>query len=323
MINRRKFIKLGAAVATVPLLVRTAHAKATEILKKGGEAYSHFSGTKLSPVPSICGQCPSQCAIIGYMDEGRVVKIEGQPNSIRNQGKVCAKGQSGVQKIYDPDRILSPLRRTGKRGQGEWEKISWDVALKDLTARLKKLRDDGNPEKFVFHHGWITSSAEKAPEYNRLSLQSRLDNSAGRRPYTSLRATARVAPTGSRPAFSFPVKAEDKVVAAAVELAEQLKAKALVVFTQTGNTARRVSRQRPQVPVIVLARAADVQRKLQLNWGIQAFLIKSHPALEAVVEKAQKILLKQKCVQRGDTIVILASSPKGTKTNFIKVHGIG
>ncbi|MCK5243035.1 pyruvate kinase, partial [bacterium] len=169
----------------------------------------------------------------------------------------------------------------------------------------------------------ITSSAEKAPEYNRLSLQSRLDNSAGRRPYTSLRATARVAPTGSRPAFSFPVKAEDKVVAAAVELAEQLKAKALVVFTQTGNTARRVSRQRPQVPVIVLARAADVQRKLQLNWGIQAFLIKSHPALEAVVEKAQKILLKQKCVQRGDTIVILASSPKGTKTNFIKVHGIG
>ena len=136
MINRRKFIKLGAAVASVPLSVRTAHAKASEILKKGGEAYSHFTGTKLSPVPSICDQCPSHCAIIGYVDGSHVVKIEGQPNSIRNQGKVCAKGQAGVQKAYDPDRILSPLRRTGKRGQGQWEKISWDVALNDLTGHL-------------------------------------------------------------------------------------------------------------------------------------------------------------------------------------------
>ncbi len=161
MINRRKFIQLGAAVATVPLSLRTAHAKASEILKKGGEAYSHFTGTKLAPVPSICGQCPSHCAIIGYVDGGRVVKVEGQPNSIRNQGKVCAKGQAGAQKIYDPDRILSPLRRTGKRGQGEWEQISWDEALNDLTARLKRLRDDGHPEKFVFHHGWISKSAEK------------------------------------------------------------------------------------------------------------------------------------------------------------------
>jgi len=161
MINRRKFIKLGAAIAIVPQLARSAQAKASEILKKGGEAYSHFSGTKLSPVPSICGQCPSRCAIIGYVDEGRVVKIEGQPNSIRTHGKICSKGQAGVQKLYDPDRILSPLRRTGKRGQGEWEVISWDEALDDLAARLQKLRDEGNPEKFVFHHGWIPTSAEK------------------------------------------------------------------------------------------------------------------------------------------------------------------
>jgi pyruvate kinase len=139
----------------------------------------------------------------------------------------------------------------------------------------------------------ITSSAEKAPEYNRLYLQPVLQNS------------------------------EDKVVAAGVKLAEQLKAKALVVFTQTGKTARLVSRQRPQVPVIALAHTEEVQRQLQLNWGVESLLIKSHPAMEAVVEKAQKILLEQKCVKRGDTIVILASSPKGTKTNFIKAHSIG
>ena len=161
MFDRRNFLRLGAAAATLPLLVRAAHAKISETLKKGGVGYSHFSGAELTAIPSICGQCPSRCAIIGYVDEGRVVKIEGQPKSIRNLGKVCAKGQAGAQKIYDPDRILSPLRRTGKRGEGKWEKISWDTALDDLAGRLGKLRDDGHPEKFVFHHGWISKSAEK------------------------------------------------------------------------------------------------------------------------------------------------------------------
>lgn len=162
MVDRRNFLKLGMAAAGASLLpIRTACAKVKDALRQGGEGYSQLSGTQLTAVPSICGQCPSRCAILGFVDEGRVVKIEGQPNSIRNQGKVCAKGQAGAAKIYDPDRILSPLKRTGKRGQGQWQQITWDEALDDLTARLKKLRDEGTPEKFVFHHGWISSSAEK------------------------------------------------------------------------------------------------------------------------------------------------------------------
>jgi len=162
MVDRRNFLKLGVAAASAPLLpLRKAWAKQSEELKLGGEAYSHLSGTKLQAIPSICGQCPSRCAIIGYIDEGRLVKIEGQPNSIRNQGKVCAKGQSGPAKVYDPDRILYPLKRTGKRGDGQWSRISWDEALGELSTRLAKLRDAGSPEKFVFHHGWIPTSAEK------------------------------------------------------------------------------------------------------------------------------------------------------------------
>jgi len=95
------------------------------------------------------------------VEKGRLVKIEGQPSSIRTDGTLCAKGQAGVNQIYDPDRILQPLRRTGKRGEGQWEKISWDAALGELTGRLKKLRDEGHPEKFMFHHGWISASADR------------------------------------------------------------------------------------------------------------------------------------------------------------------
>jgi len=162
MVDRRNFLKLGIAATSVPLLpAQLALAEDNVPLKKGGESYSQLSGNKLTAVPSICGQCPSRCAILGYLDEDRLVKIEGQTASIRNQGKVCAKGQSGTTKIYDPDRILHPLKRTGKRGQGQWAQISWDEALDDLSARLKKFRDEGSPEKFVFHHGWIPTSAEK------------------------------------------------------------------------------------------------------------------------------------------------------------------
>jgi len=74
---------------------------------------------------------------------------------------LCAKGQAGINQVYDPDRILQPLKRVGKRGEGKWEKISWDAALGDLAGRLKKLRDEGHPEKFMFHHGWISASGER------------------------------------------------------------------------------------------------------------------------------------------------------------------
>ncbi len=162
MVDRRNFLKLSVASAGSSLLpVHTALAENEEVLKQGGEGYSHLSGNKLEALPSICGQCPSRCAILGYLDDGRLVKIEGQPSSIRNQGTICAKGQTGASKIYDPDRILHPLMRTGERGAGEWKQISWDEALTELADRLKKLRDDGTPEKFVFHHGWISASAEK------------------------------------------------------------------------------------------------------------------------------------------------------------------
>lgn len=162
MVDRRKFLKLGAAAAGAPLLgATTALAEDGTPLRLGGEGYSHLSGTQLEAIPSICGQCPSRCAILGYVDEGRIVKIEGNPESIRNQGTVCAKGQAGAAKNYDPDRILYPLKRAGMRGEGKWERISWDEALEDLAIRLGKIRDEGQPERVVFHHGWISASAEK------------------------------------------------------------------------------------------------------------------------------------------------------------------
>ncbi|MBD3649220.1 MAG: molybdopterin-dependent oxidoreductase [Pseudomonadales bacterium] len=160
MIDRRKFLKFSTVAATAPVLY-TAKGKAQErIFKKGGIGYVRLTGMEKESVPTACAMCASRCAAVAYLDRDYVVKMEGQLNSIRNEGKMCAKGQAGYLQAYDPDRLLKPMRRTGARGEGKWEQISWEDALEELTDRLRALREKGEPEKFMFHHGWISASAK-------------------------------------------------------------------------------------------------------------------------------------------------------------------
>lgn len=161
MVSRRRFLKTGAVAAATPLISSTPAATKEHELSQGGADYSYLTGTEREAVPTCCALCASRCPAIGFVEHGQVVKVEGQPNSIRTLGRFCAKGQAGVNQVYDPDRILQPLRRVGARGAGNWEKISWEAALGDLASRLKALRDQGEPERFMFHHGWISASAKK------------------------------------------------------------------------------------------------------------------------------------------------------------------
>jgi thiosulfate reductase / polysulfide reductase chain A len=163
MVTRRDFLKLGAAAASAATfgISPTRRATAAEKWTRGGVDYSHLRGTKRTAVPTACEQCASRCPAIGYVERGRVVKIEGHPDSLRTLGRLCGRGQAGVNQIYDPDRILHPLRRVGARGEGKWKRITWDEALDELSGRLKKLLDAGEPEKFFFQHGWISASADR------------------------------------------------------------------------------------------------------------------------------------------------------------------
>ena len=161
MLNRRNFLKLGAATSAVPFVGAATLAKAKELPTMGGKDFSPETGDERQAIPSSCWQCVTRCPNVNYIEDGRLVKIEGQPNSIRTEGKMCAKGQGGVNQVYDPDRILYPMKRVGKRGEGKWKRISWDDALTEITGRLKKLRDDGHPEKFMFHYGRMKASSSK------------------------------------------------------------------------------------------------------------------------------------------------------------------
>ena len=163
-ITRRDLMKLGIAsgaiLATGGIFKGNALAGSIK-LEKGGRDFSPKTDTERKMIPSACWSCVTRDSMIGFVEDGRLVKLEGQPNSIRGKGKLCAKGAAGINQLYDPDRILYPMKRAGKRGEGKWKRISWDAALSDLAGRLKKLRDEGHPEKFMFHYGRMKASSSK------------------------------------------------------------------------------------------------------------------------------------------------------------------
>ena len=159
--DRRSFLKIGAASAALSATSGTALIQARELPHIGGKDFSAKTGQRRQAIASACWQCVTRCPNISYVEDGRLVKIEGQPNSIRTHGVMCAKGQGGVNQSSDPDRILYPMRRVGKRGEGHWKRISWEEALTELASKLKKLRNTGEPEKFMFHYGRMKGSSSK------------------------------------------------------------------------------------------------------------------------------------------------------------------
>ena len=162
--NRRDFFRLGAVGAAALAIGKGFESKAlagTVSFVEGGKDFSPKTSKERQMIASACWNCVTRDSMVGYVEDGRLVKLEGQPNSIRGRGKICSKGAAGINQLYDPDRILYPMKRVGKRGEGKWKRISWDDALTDLSGRLKKLRDDGHPEKFMFHYGRMKGSSSK------------------------------------------------------------------------------------------------------------------------------------------------------------------
>ncbi len=106
-------------------------------------------------VPTTCFNCESACGLLAYVDREtlEVRKFEGNPEHPGSRGRNCAKGPATVTQITDPDRILTPLRRAGERGEGRWEPVSWDEALDDIAGRIRRAMDEGRHREIMYHVG--------------------------------------------------------------------------------------------------------------------------------------------------------------------------
>ncbi|MBI2953152.1 MAG: molybdopterin-dependent oxidoreductase [Chloroflexi bacterium] len=153
-ISRRGFMRLGlAGAATLALESRLVDLIRANELVEGGVSVSRTTNLARTAIPTTCYQCPARCGILGFVEEGRLVKIEGNPKDLNNRGRTCTKGQAALNYVYNPDRLLYPLKRVGVRGQGKWQRIDWDEAVAEVAARLAAVREEGNPNELVFFAG--------------------------------------------------------------------------------------------------------------------------------------------------------------------------
>jgi anaerobic selenocysteine-containing dehydrogenase len=106
-------------------------------------------------VPTTCFNCESACGLLAYVDREslQVQKFEGNPEHPGSRGRNCAKGPATLNQVTDPDRILYPLKRAGRRGEGKWVRVSWDEALNDIASRIRKAIIENRHNEIMYHVG--------------------------------------------------------------------------------------------------------------------------------------------------------------------------
>ena len=97
--------------------------------------------------------CHGGCGVLVYIKDGRVVKVEGDPDHPWNQGRLCPRCLALVQYIYHPQRILYPLKRVGERGENKWQRISWEEAFDIIEKKFKEIAEKYGPESVLFCQG--------------------------------------------------------------------------------------------------------------------------------------------------------------------------
>jgi anaerobic selenocysteine-containing dehydrogenase len=108
-----------------------------------------------SLVPTTCFNCEAACGLLAYIDKdtGEVRKLEGNPLHPGSRGRNCAKGPATINQIHDPERILYPLKRVGKRGEGGWERTTWDEVLDTFAAKIRQSLLEDRRDEVVYHVG--------------------------------------------------------------------------------------------------------------------------------------------------------------------------
>ena len=157
-LDRRELLTLaggeGAAAFSGGLLSGCSSSGDGKALPSMGDAMAtRIDYGRAKAVPTICFGCTTHCGVIGWVQDGRVRQIEGNPKDPNTQGAICGKAQGVIQATYDPQRIVYPLKRVGKRGEGKWRRATWEEAMTEIGGKLKTLRDEGRPEELVFHYG--------------------------------------------------------------------------------------------------------------------------------------------------------------------------
>ncbi|MGI9058741.1 MAG: molybdopterin-dependent oxidoreductase [Ktedonobacteraceae bacterium] len=106
-------------------------------------------------IPTICFNCEAGCGLMAYVDKetGRVKRFEGNPYHPGSRGRNCAKGPATINQVNDPERILYPLKRAGKRGEGKWERTNWEEVLDTFATKIRAAIVEDRRDEVMYHVG--------------------------------------------------------------------------------------------------------------------------------------------------------------------------
>jgi len=93
------------------------------------------------------------CGILAHVENGKIIRIEGDPDSPLNRGTLCAKGIAQIERLNHPDRLKYPMIRAGGRGEGKWNRISWDEALDRIAGKIKETIERNGQRAIAFAQG--------------------------------------------------------------------------------------------------------------------------------------------------------------------------
>ncbi len=94
--------------------------------------------------------CVNKCSIIAVVENGRISKLNPNPESPRSRGMVCSRGNAGLQQVYDPSRLKKPLIRAGARGEGKWRTVTWNEAFDFAAGKLAQVKEKYGPQASVW-----------------------------------------------------------------------------------------------------------------------------------------------------------------------------
>jgi anaerobic selenocysteine-containing dehydrogenase len=102
---------------------------------------------------TTCYLCHGGCILLAHVKDGKLVKMEGDPDGPHNRGAICEKGLSAVQYVYSPYRLKYPMKRVGERGEGNWKRISWDEALDTVAEKLRYYKEKHGGHSIAYAWG--------------------------------------------------------------------------------------------------------------------------------------------------------------------------
>jgi anaerobic selenocysteine-containing dehydrogenase len=120
---------------------------------ESGETGGDAGGDDVQILKSVCRSCHGGCGTLLHVRNGELIKVAGDPESPLNKGRLCPIGANSRELVYHPDRLKYPMRRRGPRGSGEWDRITWDEALDEISERLLAIREEYGPEAIAMGTG--------------------------------------------------------------------------------------------------------------------------------------------------------------------------